>query len=49
LMEVFQAGNSYEVTNCCPITQLSMAYITSTVSDGRGGVAIDSVQIWVTP
>jgi hypothetical protein len=41
--------NQLELTNCCPITEVRTAFVTSVVSDGRGGQAKDSVQIWVKP
>ncbi len=43
------AENILEFTNCCQVIDIMVGYVISTVSDGRGGHARDSVQFWVTP
>lgn len=42
-------GEVLEITNCCEITAFDSTYIRSIVEDGRGGVARDSIMIWVLP
>ncbi len=43
------SGNIVEVINCCEITEFDSTYVRSIVEDGRGGVARDSIKIWVLP
>ncbi|MFH1686317.1 MAG: hypothetical protein ABIE70_02195 [bacterium] len=44
-----RAHNPTEASNCCHIDDVASVYCVVEVSDGRGGEAIDSVQIWVRP
>jgi len=41
--------NHVELTNCCPVTATTSAWVVSLVSDGQGGNATDSVQVWILP
>jgi hypothetical protein len=49
LLPLPSEGNVAEVTNCCEIDEMRTGMVVSRVSDGRGGEARDSVQIWVLP
>ena len=40
--------NSVEMHNCCPITPPDSTWVISTVDDGHGGEARDSIMIWIT-
>ena len=41
--------STVEYTNCCAVTEIQTAWAIATVSDGNGGQAVDSIQLWVTP
>lgn len=43
------SGNPLVLSNCCPITELRSGYVVAIVTDGRGGGARDSIQIWILP
>lgn len=46
---VNRAVNPAMAKNCCNIDEITSAYCVVEVSDGRGGKAIDSIQVWVRP
>lgn len=49
LLPTPSGGNILEITNCCEITAVDSTYVRSIVEDGRGGVARDSIMIWILP
>jgi hypothetical protein len=49
LQPVASESNTVRVMNCCPILEPTKATVLSIVSDGRGGEARDSVDVWMLP
>lgn len=42
-------ANTARVINCCPIFEITRGVVLSTVRDGRGGEALDSISVWILP
>jgi len=42
-------GSIVEYTNCCAVSEIQSGWAIAAVSDGNGGQAVDSIQVWVTP
>ncbi len=49
ILPVTGAGNILQVTNCCPITEVTSGYVIAIVTDANSTSSRDSVCIWVTP
>ena len=49
MLPLASSANILELSNCCEISQLTGGYVVVTVSDGQGGQAVDSIQIWIRP
>jgi hypothetical protein len=49
LLPIGNESNTLRVTNCCPVSEPTLAMVISIVDDGRGGSARDSVPVWILP
>ena len=49
MLPLTSSVNVLELTNCCAVTEIQTGYVVATVSDGQGGSAVDSIQVWVRP